>query len=410
MGTSCGSEWGRSPGRTSPAWLVDFAVLAEEAGLDLVALQDHPYQPRHLDTLTALGQIGARVPSGSGCCPMWPTCPCGRRRCWPRPWPASIVVTRGRVELGLGAGVLLGRRRRLRRVSRGLPEEAVDAVSEAIDVIRLLWTPGEPVSYDGDHYRLDAAPTEAVSCASDGDLGGAYKPRTARGHRGQGRRVDSVQGLCLPGGAPKLSRIIDEAAGGPRRSPQAFNISGSFDPRGTGWFEGPPELWAEQLAELRARPRDECLRSRYVRRTPAQDLRRRGGAEGARARSRPNVRSAASTITTLIDDAPRPRLPKQDTAAALAPAAGDRQPARADPQPPPAGAGPHQGGRGAGRGGAGRGGDGAVDDQRSDHAAELLDPGQLLRLLLPRPDRPPFDRGRPHVPRSGGGAGARWRR
>ena len=55
--------------------VLELAELAEALGLDLVAIQDHPYQRRFLDTWTLLSAIGARTRSTL----TWPTCHCGRR-------------------------------------------------------------------------------------------------------------------------------------------------------------------------------------------------------------------------------------------------------------------------------------------------------------------------------------------
>ena len=40
---------------------VSLAVVADEIGLDLVAVQDHPYQPRLLDSWTLLSYVAART-------------------------------------------------------------------------------------------------------------------------------------------------------------------------------------------------------------------------------------------------------------------------------------------------------------------------------------------------------------
>src|SRR5260370_5253224 len=80
-------------------------MLADELGLDLIAVQDHPYQWRFLDALTLLTAIAVQTK---------------RIRVLPdvvnlqlRPpavlakWAASLdVMTGGRVELGLGAGAV----------------------------------------------------------------------------------------------------------------------------------------------------------------------------------------------------------------------------------------------------------------------------------------------------------------
>ncbi|WP_066375067.1 LLM class flavin-dependent oxidoreductase [Herbidospora mongoliensis] len=301
---------GPEPRADSPAWLVDFAVLAEEAGLDLVALQDHPYQPRHLDTLTALGQIGART-ERIRLLPNVANLPLRPPQMLAKAVASLDLLTKGRVEFGLGAGFFWDGVAAYGG-SRRSPREAVDALSEAIDVIRLLWTPGEPVSYDGDHYRLDAAPTGPFPAHPVGIWVGAYKPRLLEVTGAKADGWIPSKGYVSREELPKLSRIVDEAAGG-RAVTKAFNISGSFDPRGTGWFEGPPELWAEQLAELVL----DLGMSVFVLGTSDERQLKIFAAEVA-----PKVRelvaaerpAAASTITTLIDDASRPRLPKRDPA------------------------------------------------------------------------------------------------
>ena len=62
-------------------------------GLDLVGIQDHPYQRRFLDTWTLLSYLAAGT-ERIACCPTSPTCRCGRRPCSPsRPpgWTCSAA-------------------------------------------------------------------------------------------------------------------------------------------------------------------------------------------------------------------------------------------------------------------------------------------------------------------------------
>src|SRR5258707_13750510 len=65
------------------------------------------------------------------------------------------VLSGGRFELGLGAGGIpdvianFGGPRRT-------PGESVEALDEAIDVIRLLWSQDRSGSFEGKHYRLAA--------------------------------------------------------------------------------------------------------------------------------------------------------------------------------------------------------------------------------------------------------------
>ena len=50
-----------TPSAGTPSRTVDLAVVSEEAGLDLVTFQDHPYQPAFLDTWTLLSYVAART-------------------------------------------------------------------------------------------------------------------------------------------------------------------------------------------------------------------------------------------------------------------------------------------------------------------------------------------------------------
>ena len=49
------------PDANDPEGVVDTAALADRLGYDLLGIQDHPYQRRHLDTLSLLGFILART-------------------------------------------------------------------------------------------------------------------------------------------------------------------------------------------------------------------------------------------------------------------------------------------------------------------------------------------------------------
>jgi hypothetical protein len=53
-----------TPTNSDVVTAVQLAVLAEEVGLDLVTFQDHPYQPRFLDTWTLLSFVAARTTRG----------------------------------------------------------------------------------------------------------------------------------------------------------------------------------------------------------------------------------------------------------------------------------------------------------------------------------------------------------
>src|SRR3954452_21385492 len=164
------------PDATDPAATVAQLVAADEAGLDVVAVQDHPYQRRFLDTWTLLSYVAARTE---------------RVRLLPdvlnlplRP-PAMVAkaaasldaLSGGRVELGLGAGAFwdgveaMGGPRRT-------PKESVDALDEAIAIIREVWAAeGRGIRFDGEHYQVHGA-HPGPPPAHPGEIWvGAYRPR-----------------------------------------------------------------------------------------------------------------------------------------------------------------------------------------------------------------------------------------
>jgi alkanesulfonate monooxygenase SsuD/methylene tetrahydromethanopterin reductase-like flavin-dependent oxidoreductase (luciferase family) len=151
---------------------------ADEAGLDLVGIQDHPYQGRFLDTWSLLPTLLAETKGISlftdvANLPLRPPAVMAKAA-------ASLdVLSGGRFELGLGAGgvpeqiAAFGGPRRT-------PGESVEALEEAIDVIRLLWSQDRTVSYDGKHYRLDNAYPGPRPAHPIGIWVGAFKPRMLR--------------------------------------------------------------------------------------------------------------------------------------------------------------------------------------------------------------------------------------
>jgi hypothetical protein len=110
------------------------------------------------------------------------------------------------------------------------------------------------VRFDGEHYRLDGVKPGPFPVHDMNIWLGAYQPRMLRltGRVADGW-VPSSPGLP-PERLAEANRIIDEAAAGAGRSPEAvrrvYNIDGDFAGTGSGFLQGPPKVWVEQLAEL----------------------------------------------------------------------------------------------------------------------------------------------------------------
>jgi alkanesulfonate monooxygenase SsuD/methylene tetrahydromethanopterin reductase-like flavin-dependent oxidoreductase (luciferase family) len=171
---------------------------------------------------------------------------------------ASIdILSGGRFELGLGAGAFWEGINAMGGPVRSGPE-SVDALEEAIEVIRLLWSSERSVSFSGKHYSLDGVHPGPAPAHDIGIWLGAYGPRMMR-----------VVGRLADGWIPSLPRMpledvkpraqaIDEAAEKAGRDPSKIrriaNVSGKITESGAAgeWLQGPPEHWVEELSRLHA--------------------------------------------------------------------------------------------------------------------------------------------------------------
>ena len=226
------------------------ALLAEVLGLDLVTLQDHPYQQRYADTWTLLSVLGART-STIKLAPNVTSLPLRPPVVLAKSAATLDLVTGGRVELGLGAGAFWDAIEAAGGVRR-TPKESVDALVEAIGLMREFWA-GGTVRFTGEHYRATGLRAGPVPAHRIPVWIGAYGPRMIRvtGELADGW-VPSM-GYAEPSALPELSLRLDEAAVAAGRSPEAvrriYNVFGRFG-TGSGFLQGTPRDWAEQLAGL----------------------------------------------------------------------------------------------------------------------------------------------------------------
>ena len=245
-----------TPAAAASDQVVALARLSERAGLDLVTVQDHPYLPGFLDAWTLLSYLAAAT-STIRLAPNVINLPLRQPAVLARSAASLDLLSGGRVELGLGAGASWeaieangGRRRR--------PGEAVDALGEAIGIIRQIWDTGQRggVRVDGARYRVAGAKRGPAPAHDIGIWVGGYRPRMLALI---GRCADGwLPSLSyLPGGVAQLSdrnAMIDEAALAAGREPvsvrRLLNISGEFTRSGSGLLTGPVSQWVEELAGL----------------------------------------------------------------------------------------------------------------------------------------------------------------
>jgi alkanesulfonate monooxygenase SsuD/methylene tetrahydromethanopterin reductase-like flavin-dependent oxidoreductase (luciferase family) len=264
--------------------------VADDAGLDLVGIQDHPYQRHFLDTwelIPALLSETERISFFTDVAnlPLRPPAVMAKAA-------ATLdVLSGGRFELGLGAGAFsnvvanFGGPRRT-------PGESVEALDEAIDVIRLLWSEERSVSFEGKHYRLEDARPGPRPAHPIGIWLGAFRSRMLRltgrkadgwlpsfgvldrdelragneqidaaaeragRDRGSIRRILNLQGLIGDGRAPSRSELpVGYLAGEPLAGPAGWwveTLAGFIDDGFDTLIFWPVEVTPEQ-AELLAR-------------------------------------------------------------------------------------------------------------------------------------------------------------
>jgi Luciferase-like monooxygenase/Hemerythrin HHE cation binding domain len=225
------------------AGVLRLAQVADGVGLDLVTFQDHPYQARFLDTWTLLAVVAAQTTS-IRVAPNVINLPLRPPVILARSVATLDRLTGGRVELGLGAGAFwdgvaaLGGPRRT-------PGESVDALSEAIDLIRATWDPaGGTIHHEGEHYRVVGAhPGPAPAHAVEIWLG-AYKPRmlALTGAKADGwlPSMGYIELGDLAAASAAIDRAAEEAGRPPTAIRRMLNLLGGGLP-------------AEQLAEVTLR-------------------------------------------------------------------------------------------------------------------------------------------------------------
>ncbi|UJP38985.1 LLM class flavin-dependent oxidoreductase [Cellulomonas palmilytica] len=244
-----------TPAAADPQRVVALARTSEAAGLDLVTFQDHPYQPAFLDTWTLLTWVAAatervQVAGNVLNLPLRPPAVLAKA-------VASLdLLSGGRAVLGLGAGAFWDAIEAM-GAPRLSPGDAVQALDEAIDVIRGLWdTDAAGVLRAGGTFHAVTGAKRGPAPAHDVPIWvGAYKPRMLAlvGRQADGW-LPSLGYLTLTD-VPAANARIDEAALAAGRDPREvrrlLNLgSGGFAPSSSGFLQGPVDQWVDELLPL----------------------------------------------------------------------------------------------------------------------------------------------------------------
>ena len=238
------------------------AKIADDNGLDLLTIQDHPYQWRFYETwtlLTALAVTTKRIHVS----PNVANLPLRLPGVLAKQAATLDLLTGGRVELGLGAGgfwdaiAAYGGPRRA-------PAEAYAAFEDALHILHGMWenTGGRSFSYSGKVYSIKGAKPGPAPAHRIPIWAGALGPKMLRL---TGRVADGLlisHPYVPPEKLPPLNALIDEGAQEAGRSPDAirrgYNVSGIIRPgSGSASFstqptaiDGTVAYWVDELVRF----------------------------------------------------------------------------------------------------------------------------------------------------------------
>jgi alkanesulfonate monooxygenase SsuD/methylene tetrahydromethanopterin reductase-like flavin-dependent oxidoreductase (luciferase family) len=233
------------PDAQNAASTVAQIIEAERSGLHMVGVQDHPYQWRFFDTWTLLAYMAGRT-ERIRFLPDVLNLPLRLPTMIAKSVASLDGLSGGRVELGIGAGgfwdavVAMGGPRRT-------PKESVDALEEALAILRSFWSGQRSIRFEGQHYHVLGAHPGPPLPHPLRIYVGAYGPRMLRltGRLADGWLPSLGEHYLHPEDAATGHAAIDEAARAAGRDPteieRALNVMS---------LNGAPATWADQLARI----------------------------------------------------------------------------------------------------------------------------------------------------------------
>ena len=250
-----------TPDAADPRGVLETARLADTLGYDLLGVQDHPYQPRHLDTMALLAAIltetsSVRVFGAVTNLPLRPPAVLAKAA-------ATLdLLSGGRFELGIGAGGYLEAAHAMGAPAL-TPAESLAALEEGIAIMRAMWSAGSRgLRFEGGHYQLAGVHPGPAPAHPIPIWIGSNRPRALAltGRVGDGW-VAPLMNYKPPHEAAEANRVIDQAARNAGRDPREirriYNIPGAItatsQARATDRDQaivGPPEHWADVLTHF----------------------------------------------------------------------------------------------------------------------------------------------------------------
>jgi alkanesulfonate monooxygenase SsuD/methylene tetrahydromethanopterin reductase-like flavin-dependent oxidoreductase (luciferase family) len=233
------------PDATDPAGTIDRILAADRAGLDLIGVQDHPYQRRFFDTWTLLAYVAGRT-ERVALLPDVINLPLRQPAVLAKSAASLDVLSGGRVELGIGAGAFWEGVEAMGGPRRSGPQ-SVDALEEAIAILRGFWSGERSVRFEGEHYRVAGAKPGPAPAHPIGIWVGAYGPRMLNltGRLADGWLPSLGADYVSPDDAPAMQAAVDEGARAAGRDPSEIERAANVLA-----LEGDVAGWPEQLARI----------------------------------------------------------------------------------------------------------------------------------------------------------------
>ncbi|MFD1714855.1 LLM class flavin-dependent oxidoreductase [Amnibacterium flavum] len=234
------------------AQALSLAHQADAAGLEYLAVQDHPYQPSHLDALSLMSILVDRtdriaVVSDVLDLQLRPPTMLAKAA-------ASLAtMAGGRVHLGVGGGATgqgiaaMG----------GTPRRGIEMVAYTEEAIQILkWAlRGEVVQISSPRHRVAGYQAGPIPLRPVEVWVGSQMPRmlAVTGRSGDGW-VSPLNIYIPPEEVPARQQMIDGAARAAGREPREirriYNVTGAIGAfRGGNGLVGPVEMWVDTLAE-----------------------------------------------------------------------------------------------------------------------------------------------------------------
>ena len=241
------------PTANDPGWPLSLTRAIEHAGLELIGIQDHPYNASFLETwslMATLLQATQRVhifPNVANL-PLRPPAMLAKAA-------ATLdVLSSGRVELGLGAGAFREGIEAMGGPGRS-KGESIEALEEAVQIIHAFWSGNRSLRFEGKHYTVKGAHPGPRPAHPIGLWLGSYGPRALRL---TGRLADGwlpSSSYASPERLPEMQQRITDSARSVGRQPQdirrIYNVMGLITAGSVqGFLTGPVDYWVDELTRL----------------------------------------------------------------------------------------------------------------------------------------------------------------